>query len=338
MKGRLTPLRLGVIGVALVALAAVFLFRSSGDFLRVPDEAHPLDGLVRVPGARPERPDNGEIYYVDVLERPATLIERLIPSLRPSGADLVPRAELAPRGISERERLAIDAREMQRSQEIATGVALRELGYRVRLSATGVRVSALVSGTGAIGTLEPDDVILAVDGKRVRTVPQLRAAIAKHRVGQRVAVTLRRGTGKRRVRVRLTGDPERHGRPILGILTEQDYDIHVPFKVRFDLGRVGGPSAGLAFALKILEEKGRDVDHGYRIAATGEILPDGSIGQIGGVKQKVFGVKDSHADVFLVPAGPNAQEAKRYAGKLRVIPVQTFRGALRALAALPPRD
>jgi PDZ domain-containing protein len=338
MKRLFTPIRLALLGGALLVLAVLLLFRSSGDYLRVPDEAHSLAGLVRVPGASANRGNAGAIYYVDVLERPATMLERLVPSLRPTGADLVPRKDLAPRGINERERLAIDAREMKLSQQIATGVALRELGYRVRLAATGVRVAALVSGTKAVGTLEPSDVITALDRKRVRTLVELRRAIARHEVGQRVRVTVRRGDGVRRLRIRLSADPEQHGRPILGILTEQAYEIHVPFRVNFDLRNVGGPSAGLAFALQILEERGRDVDHGYKVAATGEILPDGSIGQIGGVKQKVAGVKEAHADVFLVPAGPNASEARRYAKDLRVIPVRTFKGALRSLATLPPRS
>lgn len=338
MKRLFSPIRLALLAGALLVVAVVLLFRSSSDYLRVPDEAHPLAGLVRVPGARPGQRDGGAIYYVDVFERRATLLERLIPSLRPSGADLVPHQDLAPHGITDRERLAIDAREMKLSQQIATGVALRELGYDVRLAATGVRVAALVAGTKAIGKLEPSDVITALDGKRVRILVELRRAIAKHKVGERVDVTVRRGGHVRHVRIRLSADPEQRGRPILGILTEQAYAIHVPFRVNFDLRNVGGPSAGLAFALQILEERGRDVDHGYKVAATGEILPDGSIGQIGGVKQKVAGVKEAHADVFLVPAGPNASEAKRYAKDLRVIPVQTFKGALRSLATLPPKS
>jgi PDZ domain-containing protein len=338
VKRAFTPLRLALLGAALLVVAIVLLFRSSDDYLRVPDEAHSLAGLVRVPGARAAPGRVGAIYYVDVLERPATLLERLIPSLRPTGADLVPRRDLAPSGINERERLAIDAREMKLSQQIATGVALRELGYSVRLAATGVRVAALVAGTKAVGKLEPSDVITAVDGKRVRVLLELRREIAKHRVGQTVLVKVRRGDGVRRVRIRLSADPAQHGRPIMGILTEQAYEIHVPFQVNFDLRNVGGPSAGLAFALQILEERGRDVDHGYKVAATGEILPDGSIGEIGGVKQKVAGVREAHADVFLVPAGPNASEAKRYADGLRVIPVRTFKGALRSLATLPPKS
>ena len=82
-------------------------------------------------------------------------------------------------------------------------------------------------------------------------------------------------------------------------------------------GDVGGPSAGLAFALDILQELGRNIVRGHKIAATGEILPDGSVGPIGGIKQKTIGAREAHVDAFLVPAGENAQEARRYAHGLQ---------------------
>jgi PDZ domain-containing protein len=104
-----------------------------------------------------------------------------------------------------------------------------------------------------------------------------------------------------------------------------------------DAGSIGGPSAGLAFALEVVEELGHDVDHGYRVAATGEINLDGSVGSIGGVKQKILGVREAKVDVFLVPAGDNAKEARNHAGGVRVIPVKSFRQALHALATLPPK-
>ncbi|MDX6485825.1 MAG: Lon-like protease [Gaiellaceae bacterium] len=107
--------------------------------------------------------------------------------------------------------------------------------------------------------------------------------------------------------------------------------------MRIDAGNVGGPSAGLAFALEVMEELGHNVDHGYKVAATGEIELNGRVTPIGGVKQKTFGARQAKVDVFLVPAGDNAREAKRYANGLRVIPVQSFPQALRALATLPPR-
>ena len=104
--------------------------------------------------------------------------------------------------------------------------------------------------------------------------------------------------------------------------------------MKIDLGGVGGPSAGLAFALDIVEELRHNVDHGPKVAATGEIELDGGVVPIGGVKQKVLGARRSSVDVFLVPAGDNAAVARRYAGDLRVIAVESFGQALRKLATL----
>jgi PDZ domain-containing protein len=86
-----------------------------------------------------------------------------------------------------------------------------------------------------------------------------------------------------------------------------------------------------------MEELGRDVDHGYKVAATGALDPDGTVEPIGGVKQKTIGARQAGVDVFLVPAGDNARTARHYADGLRVIPVESFSQALHALATLPPR-
>jgi PDZ domain-containing protein len=87
----------------------------------------------------------------------------------------------------------------------------------------------------------------------------------------------------------------------------------------------------------VLQKIGRDVDRGRRVAATGEIFLDGAVGPIGGVKQKTIGARRAGVDIFLVPAGDNYREAKKYAGPMRVIPVNSFQQALRALATLPPK-
>ena len=124
---------------------------------------------------------------------------------------------------------------------------------------------------------------------------------------------------------------------MIGIIVSQAADVRLPRKVKINAGGVGGPSAGLAFALDVLEELGRNVDHGYRVAATGEVDLAGDVLPIGGIKQKMIGVRRTGIDVFLVPAGDNASEAKRFAGRVRVIPVKSFQQALHALATLPAK-
>ncbi len=121
----------------------------------------------------------------------------------------------------------------------------------------------------------------------------------------------------------------------MGFAPDQAAQIKLPIRVSIDASGIGGPSAGLAFALEVMQKLGRNVLRGHRVAATGEMELDGTVAPIGGVEQKTYGVRASGADVFLVPAGDNARTARRYAGPLRIIPVRNFSQALHALATLP---
>ena len=116
----------------------------------------------------------------------------------------------------------------------------------------------------------------------------------------------------------------------MGIVIEPK--LVLPVDVSIDTGQIGGPSAGLAFTLEIIDELGpKDLDQGRTVVATGEIALDGSVHEIGGIKQKTIGAKEAGADVFLVP-DENAEGARRYADGLRIVPVSDVDEALHALA------
>ena len=325
------------VGIALaLAFVAVGVAWAAptNSFLFLPHEAQALDGKVVVKGAKP-KDDKGGIYYVDVTVRRTNWLERLVPFLRPDGATVVPEDALLQPGSSFEERQKVSLAEMARSEDVAAAVALRAAGYKVSAVPRGVIVEAIDPSVPAARILKDGDVIVEAAGRPVRTTGDLREAVGTVEPGESVALRLRRGGTPRDVTVRtvhLRGDPSH---PIIGIQITQAADIHLPFDVDIDLGDVGGPSAGLPFALDVLQELGRDVDRGYRVAATGEMELDGTVAPIGGMRQKVLGVRKAGADVFLVPAGDNAAVARRYAGNLRVIAVENFQQALRKLAALP---
>jgi PDZ domain-containing protein len=197
-----------------------------------------------------------------------------------------------------------------------------------------VTIVLVEKGAPAAKVLRTGDVIVAADGKKVNSVFALRAALAKHRPGDVVQITFVRDGKRRTVPIKTVADPEDSKRALVGVSARDNLKVNLPVNIKIDAGNVGGPSAGLAFALDILQELGRNVTHGHRIAATGEIALDGSVGPIGGVKQKTLGARKAGVDAFLVPAGENAQEARRYADGLRIIPVKNFPQALRALATL----
>ena len=179
--------------------------------------------------------------------------------------------------------------------------------------------------------------IVAAGGRETLTPGALRTAVGTVEPGEKITLRVRRGATVETVEVKTVPAPGEPDRPIIGIRVDQDAKIELPVDVDIDLGDVGGPSAGLPFALDVLQELGTDVDRGYRVVATGAIELDGAVEPIGGVKQKTIGVKRAGVDVFLVPAGDNADEARRYAGDMRVIPVESFQQALRALETLPEK-
>lgn len=288
---------------------------------------------MRVPGARTDA-DGGAVYFVDVITKKASLIERLFPGLR-DGSTLVPAHAFNPEGLSAAELRREGLRQMRESQRVAAAVALEALGYDGLVVPLGVRVEAVARGAPAARVLRAGDLITKVGGKRVRGLcgPQnLRTLLG--RGGPAGPVTLTR-VRDGRARTVTTRTVRAGGRTILGIDGRAAARIRkLPVAVRIDAGRVGGPSAGLAFALEVLEKLGRDVDHGLKVAATGTIEADGCVGAIGGVKQKTIGAREAGVDAFLVPAdGENAAEARRYAHGLRIIPVKNFRQALSALTA-----
>lgn len=330
----LTPVRVAAAGLVLAAIVAALFLLPSDSYLLLPDHARAVEPLVEVEGEKPMR-DGGGIYFVAVDIRKASLIERVFPGIH-EGSTLVPEDELLPPGVNEEARREGELRAMARSQQVAAAVALRGLGYPVKTTNVGVLVDALVPASPSVGKLRPNDVIVAVDGKTVRTRSNLLSRVQTHEPGEEVRVAVRRGSKQETVTIRTAADPENRDRAVIGVFVEQAASIELPIDVKIDLGNVGGPSAGLAFALDVMEELGRDVDGGRKIAATGEIELDGRVVPVGGVKQKTIAVRRSGIDVFLVPAGDNAREARRHAGDLRIVPVKTFQQALQSLATLSP--
>ena len=333
-RARSSWLLWGALSVAVTVLALAW-FAPSHDYLYVPNKATPVAGKVVVPGEKAHVGPGG-IYYVDVTIRRATWAERLIAGLRPDGATLVPKNEVVPPGSTFETRHEEGLQEMARSEQVAAAVALKAAGYDVKSTPRGALVEAVATDVPAAKKLHSGDVIVSALGKPTKTPEQLRRVFLDVEPGADVDLRVRRDGTVSTVKVRTVESPQEHGRAIIGIRVAQAANIKLPLKVDIDLGRVGGPSAGLPFALDVYQELGRNVDRGRRVVATGEIALDGSIAPIGGVKQKTFGARAAHADVFLVPAGENAAEARRYAGNLRIIPVESFQQALSALRTLQP--
>jgi len=326
-----SPVRLFLAGLLVAAVAFALWIFPTESYIFLPNTAHPVAPLVEVKGGKD--PKDGGIYFVDVLVRKATVVERLFPSLR-EGATVVPGKQVRPPGVSESERRREELQEMQMSQRVAAAVALRELGYKVVAKPIGARIEFVDPEAPAAGKLLPGDMVTSAGGKPVTGPAGLRRAIRVSGTARDVLLVVKRRDNRVQVRVRPTRGPQ--GTPMIGVIVSQAADIKLPIPVKIDTDNVGGPSAGLAFALDLLEELGRDVDRGNRVAVTGALELDGTVGEIGGVKQKTIGVERAGIKVFLVPAGDNAAEARRYADGIRIVPVTSFQQALRTLATFAP--
>lgn len=334
MRGGITPLR--VAGGLLFALLLTFVILEripSGDYLLLPDPAHPVAPLVHVAGDKTAK-GTGELYFVDVQEQKASEFDTLFRSwLHPHSA-LEKASDLIPPGSSDKAFQQVQLRQMATSQKVAAVVALRKLGYHVAFRPNGVLVNQIILGTDAAGKLQPTDLIVAVNGRPTLTREALQAVMAKVEPGQTVTLRIKRGASALTERIRTVDDD---GRALIGFAPAQSAELgKLPVKVTIDSGNIGGPSAGLAFTLEVMRRLGDDVTRGYKVAATGEMRLDGTVGPIGGVEQKTWGVRDAGAQVFLVPAGDNARIAKKFAGSnLKIIPVTSLTQTLHALAALP---
>jgi len=325
--------RLLVAGLLLLVVVAALWLVPSNDIIFLPDPAHPVAPLISVAGGHNQH-DGGGIYFVDIRERKASILEKLLGGMH-DGASLYPASEILGPGVTSAEQRSIDAAEMKTSQNIAAAVALRTLGRKVSTVAAGALIYGVEPGLPAAGHLRPTDVIVAIDRTRVGAPADVTKVMKAKPPGTLISFTVRRGHGTKTIALHTVPDVAGSRRGIVGVLLTQALNIRLPLRVSIDANGVGGPSAGLAFALGVLEKLGRNVDGGHKIAATGEISLNGNVGSIGGIKQKTIGAREAGVDAFLVPAGENARDARKYAHGLRIIPVKSFQQALHALATLP---
>ena len=226
---------------------------------------------------------------------------------------------------------------MQASKDLAVVAALGILGVEA-IEATGVGFNGIVEDGPVDGILEVGDVIIAIDSSLITDFDSLRAVLDASAPGQAATFTVEHHeTGAVRTIEIVYGErPDSPGAAFIGIEGPEvrAIDIDLPFEIEIDSGSIGGPSAGLAFALTLIDllTEG-DLTGGNRVAVTGTITAGGSVGNIGGVGQKAAAALDEGADLFIVPADL-VDIATEHAGDMPVIGVASLEEALAALADL----
>ena len=220
---------------------------------------------------------------------------------------------------------------MRDSQDTAKEVALTRLGYPVTHLGDQVVIADVECGGPSDHHLQLGDLVTAVDGHPVSRADDVRPLVLAHRPGDVVHLTVRRGSENLTIAVR-AGHSGRSA--FLGIVTQTLGSWRFPFAIKIDTQRVSGPSAGLAFTLAIIDDlTPGDLTAGRRIAVTGTIEPDGTIGPVGGVAQKAITAERNGAAALIVPVD-EANDARSHAGHVRVFAVRTINDALAALHQL----
>ncbi len=231
--------------------------------------------------------------------------------------------------------------EMSQAEAAAKTAAMRKLGYPVGAAEAGAVIFGTFAGTPAASTLQVGEVITAVDGTPVTTAESLSLALGHSHSGNTVTLSVRPGgTGPARpVRVTLQatrvdlGDGH-YGTFDLGIESEDQVDYSYPFPVSINVTNIGGPSAGLAMTLGVMDAlTDGSITGGHTVAATGTIDAYGNVGDVGGVPQKTVAVERAGATIFLVPPQEYKNALSKDKPGLKIYAVSTLGQALAVLAA-----
>ncbi|SMG42508.1 PDZ domain-containing protein [Agreia pratensis] len=244
-----------------------------------------------------------------------------------SSKAVVPLEAVYPPDVTTEQRDEQNAALMVDSQQEAIAAALSSLGYDFT---TSVSVGSVAKDSPAEGELETGDIVTSVNGQAVGSIDQLRAAVAANGVDKPAIVDVTRaGTPVEASITPITsGDTS-----VLGIGVQSNFDF--PFDVKIQLDNVGGPSAGMMFALGIIDKlRDGELNGGQKVAGTGTISADGTVGPIGGIRQKLFGARDAGADWFLAPASNCDEVTGHVPDGIRVFAVATLDDSLNALKAI----
>ena len=364
---------MGVISITATLVAAVvpskWFITKSGckencaiEYALVPADAQPVEPRLAVDGI-PTFDSKGQIFFVTIREPKITLLDWMVAHREPSARFLTYKEKFG--NQTEAQLLQSGQRQMTGAKDRATYVALKAAGFDVKRKNGPavvdyvVCVKANAAGTKCIEeapagkVLKPNDTITEINGTKVTTLDDVSPIISKVTAGDSVDVTLVRDTKELKVRVQTVSAPgESPTRTIIGFSPVDTTTVELPpgLKVSFDTEGIGGPSAGLAFTLTIIDQvtEGQLMGN-LNVAVTGEIDIDGKVGAIGGLNSKAKAVEQMGVKYFLVPAGQPGPEsdkpgklnldsieaARKVVGnRVQIIPVATLDEALAVLRRL----
>ena len=250
-----------------------------------------------------------------------------------SQIDLYPREVILPDGVTPQELSEISIQNMVTSENVAIAVALDSLDYEIESEGDGVLVVGLLDDSPVKDKLIKNDLIISINNELVRSASEFISMLRTYEIGDIVNIGLIRNEQELTIQTKLIEHVEYENEPMVGFLASTPNQQFIfPFEVDIKTGNVGGPSAGMMMALNVynlLTED--DITNGKKIAGTGTIEIDGSIGPVGGVKQKVIAAKRANAGLILVPIA-NYEEASVFADdNTQIVAVDSFENALNVI-------
>ena len=326
----------GILGVLVVA--ALVASRINLNYYAIqPGTAQSVQPFITVPPSK-SHPVSHPVLLTDVEEARVTALTYLFFKLESNTALYSLPAVTG--GTSPDELDAQGALEMSQAEQAAKTSALRHLGYTVPATPAGAVIAGTFAGTPAYGVLNVGDVVTAVDGTPTLTAEALGRALDTYHSGETVTFTVRKnGTGApgpvtltlRRTAVDVGGTT---AYVTVGIEPEDQVNYSYPFPISIDVTNIGGPSAGLAMTLGVIDTlSGGTLTGGHTVAATGTMDASGNVGDVGGVPQKTVAVENAGATIFLVPPQEYQAAMSKDRKGLRIYAVSTLDQALRVLEA-----
>jgi PDZ domain-containing protein len=311
----------------------------AGIFIRVPyylispGEARGVAELIKVKGDGAKIfPPKGKILFTTVSLAGDVNVFEALNGWMNKEIEVIPEKQITG-GAPRQEVRQQNIQAMVDSKLTATKVALERLGYRVSVNGDGALVTAVNPGDPADGQLQIGDVIKTVDGETVTLHDQVVSKVRQHKAGDVITIGFQRGGADKTVDIKSIAAPDGNARIGVQLQTNNlKYDF--PVDVSIETGLVGGPSAGLAFTLALIDDLTEgELTGGQYVAVTGTIDADGNVGQVGGVAQKTVTARNAGAIAFLVPP-EEEKDARKFAGKMEIIPIKTLADALAALHRL----
>ncbi len=340
---------LSTLGVLIaVAVLAGFLIHLPKVIIS-PGSATPLDSqVIQIEGAQTYPADSGNLRFLTVrVSTTEPTVWRVVSAWLDPDRDVEDRS--AVQGcLTDAQNQQFNSDLMDQSQNDAKYVALTRLGYNVPANPVQIRIVEVCRDAPAHGALETGDQVLAVDGADVTASTQIGAAVQAHRPGDRITITYDRngvkrtasitagkvhteGSGANATQSCVAANGSTTGTTCLGVSSQEFVTYQFPINVKIDTQLVGGPSAGLAFTLAIIDDlTPGSLTGGRQVAVTGTIAPDGSVGEVGGVEQKAITARTNGVKLMIVPKG-EVKDARRGAGDVRVVGVENFEQALDVL-------